>query len=142
MRIIPSIILESLSSFVSSRLITNITLVAFESLLHIKIQCNGSIGYITLKLDIRKANDRVQFFFFFWGGGGVVLQAMMTKMGVQEEWISLITEYILLWLTETIKSYQSLKRITPRRPNVFVIVLIVGKGPTCFARPSSKGRGN
>ena len=92
-RIIPSIILESLSSFVSSRLITNITLVAFESLLHIKIQCNGSIGYITLKLDIRKANDRVQFFFFL---GGVVLQAMMTKMGVQEEWISLITEYILL----------------------------------------------
>lgn len=42
--IIPSIILASLSSFVSSRLITRITLVAFESLLHIKFLKSYSKG--------------------------------------------------------------------------------------------------
>ena len=59
-KILPSIITEHQSAFTKERLISNNILVAFETLHSMKNYKGGSYGYMTLKLDISKAYDRVE----------------------------------------------------------------------------------
>ena len=59
-KILPSIISETHSAFVNSRLITDNVLVAFETMHHISQHKTGKIGEMALKLDMSKAYDRVE----------------------------------------------------------------------------------
>lgn len=83
-KILPSIISESQSAFVPMRLITDNILVAFESLHHMKCQSRGETGFMSMKLYLSKAYNKVE-----WSCMGKI----MAKMGFHDQWISLIMEY-------------------------------------------------
>ncbi|WCJ43897.1 hypothetical protein M5689_024606 [Euphorbia peplus] len=68
--ILPEIISESQSAFVLGRALVDNVFIAFESLHYMQKNKKGPSGNVALKLDIRKAYDRVD-----WG----VLRAVMSK---------------------------------------------------------------
>ena len=78
---LPQIISENQSVFMSDRLITDNVLVAYETMHHINQKRSGKVGEMALKLDIRKAFDRVE-----WG----CLEKIMYKMGFHESWVKLV----------------------------------------------------
>ena len=80
-KILPEVISESQSTFVPERQITNDVLVAFETMHYIDQKRKGKRGLMAIKLNMSKAYDRVEWEF---------LEAMMRKLGFQEEWIRLI----------------------------------------------------
>ena len=80
-KILPKVISESQSAFVPGRQITNDVLVAFETMHCIDQERKGKRGLMAIKLDMSKAYDKVEWAF---------LEAMMRKLGFQEEWIRLI----------------------------------------------------
>lgn len=82
---IPSLISEEQSAFVSSRLITDNILVAYELLHTLRHKRTGQEGYCALKLDMSKAFDRVNWQFVLY---------MMRKMGFPNRMIHLISDFI------------------------------------------------
>ena len=81
----PHIVSNSKSIFVPGRLITNNVLVAFETLHYMHYNKIGRDEAMTLKLDMSKAYDQVEWKF---------LEAIMSKMGFHHRWIALMLECI------------------------------------------------
>ena len=79
--ILPQLISPYQSAFVPGRLITDNVLMAYETLHAMHGRKKGKKGDIALKLDISKANDRVEWSF---------LKGMMFKMGFPQWWIDQI----------------------------------------------------
>ena len=69
----------------SDRLISDNILVAFETLHHLRNKRKGKSSYMTLKLDMSKAYDKVEWVF---------LEKMIEKLGFDNKWISLISSCI------------------------------------------------
>ena len=76
-----SVITEHQSALAKGRLITDNILIAFEILHCMKNYNSGINGFMTLKLDMSKVYDRVE-----WG----YLEFVKRKMGFCEQWIGLI----------------------------------------------------
>jgi len=76
---------ETESAFTANRLITNNILIAFETLHHMKTNYTGKKGFVALKMDMSKANDRVEWIF---------LEKIILKMGFQASWVAMIMECI------------------------------------------------
>ena len=76
-----SIVSKTQSAFIADRLITDNILIAFESLHYMKTSSSGKEGFMTLKLDISKAYDKVEWSF---------LEKIMLKMGFQDSWVAMI----------------------------------------------------
>ena len=72
---------ESQSAFQYSKAISDNILVAFELLHHMKTQKSKKADFMTLKLDMSKAYDRVEWHF---------LIEIMKKMGFCDAWVNLI----------------------------------------------------
>jgi hypothetical protein len=75
-RVLPVLISPSQSAFVPSRLIANNVLVAYEALHTMATKMKGKKGFMSIKLDMSKAYDRVEWKF---------LEAMMRTMGFQRD---------------------------------------------------------
>lgn len=93
--VLPTIISQHQSAFVPGRLITDNVLIAFEALHSMSTRMRGKKGFMVVKVDMRKAYDRVEWLF---------LEAMMRTMGFEETWINLIMtlceECLLLCVSE------------------------------------------
>ena len=74
--ILPNVISDAQSGFVPDRLITDNTSVAFEVLHMMRNRRRGKKGQMTVKLDISKAYDRVEWCF---------LARIMAKLGLDEK---------------------------------------------------------
>jgi hypothetical protein len=80
-RILPQIISDNQSVYVPGRLITDNFLVAFETLHSMHKRSGGRVGSITIKLDMSKAYDWVEWHF---------LWQIMEKLGFHGSWIDLV----------------------------------------------------
>ncbi|KAL8145567.1 hypothetical protein AgCh_003647 [Apium graveolens] len=76
--VLPDVISENQSAFVPGRSVNDNVLVAFEVIHHMKRKSTGSEGEVALKLDMRKAYDRVNWSF---------LRQRMKVMGFCDKWI-------------------------------------------------------
>ncbi|KAL0457864.1 UNVERIFIED_CONTAM: hypothetical protein Slati_0413600 [Sesamum latifolium] len=79
--ILPFIISESQSDFLPSRLISDNVLVAYELNHYLAEKTWGSVGHATLKLDLSKAYDRVEWTF---------LERVLVHLGFHPRFTSLI----------------------------------------------------
>ncbi|CAN1801746.1 Transposon TX1 uncharacterized 149 kDa protein [Linum perenne] len=79
--IMSDIIPEEQSAFIKGRSIVDNVLIAFETLHAMNIRRTAKIGEVALKMDISKAYDRVEWNY---------LEAIMTKMGFDSNWIDLV----------------------------------------------------
>ncbi len=84
-RILPQIISDSQSAFLSGRLITDNVAVAYELMHTMRSKWKGKVGYLAMKLDMSKTYDRVEWAF---------LKAAMLKMGFAQHWVDLVMECV------------------------------------------------
>jgi hypothetical protein len=78
---LPFVISPSQSAFIPGRLISDNVLAAYETLHTMHMGMRGKKAFMTVKLDMSKAYNRVEWRF---------LEAVMRKMGFNERWIHLV----------------------------------------------------
>lgn len=83
--ILPQIITENQSDFLSEHLNSDNVLVAFELMHYLEHKRDGKECFMAVKLDMSKAYNRVE-----WG----FIEKIMERMGFHEKWISLIMHCI------------------------------------------------
>ena len=74
-KMLPNIVSEHQSAFMTDRLISDNIMVAFETLHYMRNHSIGSTGFMALKLDMSKAYDRVEWLY---------MEKLMKKMGFCE----------------------------------------------------------
>ena len=84
-KILPHIISENQSAFLSGRLISNNVLVAFELMHYLEHKREGKESFMAVKLDMSKTYDRVEWVF---------IEKVMERMGFHEKWVSIIMQCI------------------------------------------------
>ena len=80
-------VFENQSVFQARRVITNNILMLFETLDYMKHQQYGKSGFMTLKRDMNKAYDRVEWFF---------MEILLKKMEFHDKWVALTMECMIV----------------------------------------------
>ena len=100
------IVSENQSAFTKGHFITDNVLVAFETMHHISQKKSGRVGEMTLKLDMSKAYDRVEW---------TCLENVMRKMDVHQNMIYVIMRCITTVTYSICINGQTRGRIVPSR---------------------------
>ncbi|XP_074336668.1 uncharacterized protein LOC141673834 [Apium graveolens] len=104
--VLPGLISDQQSAFVPSRCITDNVVVAFELIHHMKGDKRSSEGEVTLKLDISKAYDRVNWDY---------LKNRMQALGFSSKWISWVMRCVTTVSYEVCFNGMSVGPIIPKR---------------------------
>ena len=80
-KLLPKIVSEQQSAFMTDRLISDNIMVVFETLHYMHNHSTRNNGYMALKLDMSKAYDRVEWLY---------MEKLMTKMGFCAAWVKLM----------------------------------------------------
>ena len=104
--VLPLVIAENQSAFIADRLITDNVLVAFELMHYLNHKSEGKDSFMSVKLDISKAFDRVE-----WG----FIKRVMEKLGFNSKWVSLIMQCISTVSYSVIINSEAYGCITPTR---------------------------
>jgi hypothetical protein len=121
----PSIISQHQSAFVPERLVTNNVLIAFEALDSMNSRMSGKKGFMAVKVDMRKAYDKVEWPF---------LEAMMRTMGFAKRWITLIMTCLRIVTYSILVNGKPYRKISPppklrqANPLSLYLFLIVAEG--------------
>ncbi|GAA0148725.1 hypothetical protein LIER_08089 [Lithospermum erythrorhizon] len=83
--VLPTIISKTQSAFLFNRLITDNVLLSYELHHFIKNKKIGKDGFMSIKLDMMKAYDMIEWSF---------LKAMMVQLNFSYKWIKLIMDYL------------------------------------------------
>ena len=83
--ILPSVVSENQSTFQAGRLITDNIPMAFETLHYMKHHKKGKSWFMTMKLDMSKAYDWVEWKY---------LEQIMKRIGFADRWVALMMECI------------------------------------------------
>lgn len=103
---LPQLISKNQSTFIPGRLITDDILAAYETILSMHTRMWSKVRFIGVKLDMRKAYDRV-----VWG----FLEVVMRKMGFSVTWIELIMECVRIVSYAFLVNGQPVGNIRPSR---------------------------
>ena len=104
--VLPHIISEQQSAFLTDQLISDNILVAFETLHYVRNHCTGKTGYMALKLDMSKAYDQVEWNY---------MEKLMVKMGFCSSWVKLMMECITTATNSVLINGEPHGHITPSR---------------------------
>ncbi|GAA0185055.1 hypothetical protein LIER_32343 [Lithospermum erythrorhizon] len=84
-RVLPNVISESQNAFVPNKLITGNVLLSYELHHVIKHKKSGPLGLMSIKLDMLKAYDKIEWSF---------LNEMMIQLNFSNKWINLVMTYV------------------------------------------------
>ena len=104
--IMPQLISDHQSAFMSDRLISNNILVAFETLHYMRNHNTGKSGFMALKLDMTKAYNRVEWSY---------MERVLIKMGFQDRWVHLMMACITTASYSVLINGQPHGHITPTK---------------------------
>jgi hypothetical protein len=104
--VLDDLISENQSAFIPGRLINDNVLIAFEISHYLKQRTSGKIGFASLKIDMSKAYDRVEWKF---------LKNMMLKLGFDHRWVSLVMLFVTTVDYTIITHHSDIGPIIPQR---------------------------
>ena len=105
-KVLPQIISENQSAFLSKRLIIDNVLIAFELMHYLDHKKSGKDGFMTIKLDMSKAYNKVKWDF---------IERVMRRMGFHEKWVGCVLNCITTVTYSILINGEAHGRISPTR---------------------------